>query len=270
MIGQSSPTEPAVAEYCATIAHGIPHAEALQYFCNWVASFDTKLPNIIGDQATYRYSTDNGKDLKLMDTTSARIAYIDGRPHVSDLAINHVKIPESADASELTKFSGAWSYTDYGSDLRMLFGSHTNTHFSYAGETSWRGIPVVAFAYEMRREDNHRWQMKAREKPGQPLASTYPGYAGRILLDRQTSALLRFERHTTEIEKHFPLRFGSNQVNYQRVALGDGTFFVLPVESIVSFCHDEKHRKCEVNDTTFANWQKFGAKTRILTGTQPE
>jgi hypothetical protein len=267
---QETPTADPTDRYCASIAEGQTHADALRSFCQWVLSFDTKLPNIIGDQATHRYRTENGKDRILLDTTNSHIAYIDGHPHISGLEINHVKVTQDGDVAERLQLSGAWSYTDYGADLRMLFGTHTVTHFSYAGEGSWLGIPVLVFAYEVKRADNHRWQMRAREKIGQPLAIDFPGYAGRLLLDRQTSDLLCFERRSTEIEKHFFLRFGSNEVNYRRLPLGDGTSFVLPVESVVTFCHDEKHHHCEVNDTSFENWKKFGAKTRILTGTQPE
>lgn len=256
--------------YCVGISRGVDHAEALQHFCQWVVSFDTKLPNIIGDEQTRRFRTTKGKDRQLVDTTSARIAYIDDRPHITDVAINHVPVPQNSDLPEALRMPGAWSYGDYGSDLRLLFGEHTFTRFAFAGLDSSGGRQMLVFRYQVPKDENHRWEMQAREKVGTPLQQTFPGYAGRILLDPRTFDLVRFERYTTTIEKHFPLRFGGNQVQYKRLPLGDGTTFVLPTESVVTFCHDDKHHRCEVNDTTFENWQKFGAKSRILTGAQPE
>lgn len=268
----SSPAAPASpdTDYCSTLSDGVEHGNALRNFCGWVLSFDAKLPNIIGDQQTHRYHTDNGKKRKLIDTTSARIAYVDGRPRFSEVSINHVTVPQNGDLPETLELHGAWSYTDYGSDLRLLMRDDAKAHFRYAGEGSWHGTPVIAFAYEVSSVNNLRWEMKAREKLGAPLQSAFPGYRGRIMLDRETFALVRFERHTTDVEKHFPLRSGSNEVDYKRLPLGDGTSFVLPVESVVTFCHDNKHHNCEVNDTTFENWQKFVAKTRILTDTNPQ
>jgi len=242
------------------------HADALKSFCMWVLAFDQKLPDIIGNLDTHRYHTENGKTRQLLDTTNARIAYIQGRSHLSEIAINHVRITQASDSEDSPQLQGAWSYGDYGTDLRLLFRSHSNAYFSFAGQTSWQGTPVLVFNFSV--PENHWWQMKTREKVSAPLETTYPAYAGRILLDSRSFALVRFERQTTTIEKRFPLRFGSNEVNYKLLPLGDGSTFVLPVEGVVTFCHDDKHHKCEINDTTFTNWQKFGAKSRILTDTE--
>ncbi|ABF40762.1 hypothetical protein Acid345_1761 [Candidatus Koribacter versatilis Ellin345] len=264
-----SATDVTNQKYCAGISDGLGHEEAFRHFCEWVVSFDAKLPNIIGDQDTRRYHTDNGKERKLIDTTSARIAYIDDQPHFSEIAINHVKLAEQSDATSMMKLYGAWSYDDFGGALRLLFGSHTKTHFMFDGESSWEGMPVLVFNYEVMRDDNLRWALKTNDKRKE-IVSDFPGYRGRILLASKSFDLVRFERATRDIEKSFPLRFGSNQVNYRREPLGDGTSFVLPVEATVTFCHDDKRKKCEINQTTFQHWQKFGAKSRIVTGETPE
>jgi hypothetical protein len=256
--------------YCASVTRGLERGEAFRTFCEWVVSFDTRLPNILGDEATRRYSTEKGDDRNLMDTTNAKIAYIDGTPHFTDLEINHVPVAKDLDTTKAMQLEGAWSTGDFGSDLRLLFGLHTYTHFAYGGEMEWSGRRVLVFLYDVPLDRNLRWLVRAREKPGAPLEATYPGYTGRVLLDAQNFELVRFERHSTEIEKHFPLRFLSNEVDYRRSPLGDGTYFVLPTAATVMFCHDDKHHRCEINEARFENWQKFGAKTRILTGTQPE
>ncbi len=265
---QPAPPEPNQLDYCKATAGAVAHADVLAGFCMWVLSFDKRLPDIIGDQETRRYRTENGKDRQLIDTTSARIAYIGGHSHFSDVAINHVKIAPGDDPDEFLRSHGAWNYGGYGTDLRLLFHDHSETHFWFVNESIWHEIPVLVFGYEVR--DNHWWQMKAREKIGAPLQTTLPSYQGRILIDKRTLSLARFERQTTDIDKHFPLRFGSNEADYKILPLGDGTSFVLPVQSTTMFCHDEKHRRCEVNEATFTNWQKFAAKTRILMGTEPQ
>jgi hypothetical protein len=262
------PAENVAANYCSGVAANIAHGDALKNFCLWVLAFDKKLPDIIGNQETRRYHTENGKTRRLLDTTDARIAYIQGRSHFTEISINHVKVAQAADNEDAPQLQGAWSYGDYGSDLRLLFRAHANSVFSFASQTVWQGLPVLVFNYSV--PENHWWEMRAREAIGAPLQTTFPAYAGRILLDSRSFALVRFERQTTAIEKHFPLRFGSNEVNYNLLPLGDGSSFVLPVEGVVTFCHDDKHHNCEINDTTFTNWQKFGAKSRILTDTEPQ
>ncbi len=255
--------------YCKSVSDGLGHEQAFQHFCEWVVSFDAKLPNIIGDQETRRYHTDNGRDRKSIDTASARIAYIDDQPHFSEIAINHVKVAQEADPSNMMKLHGAWSYDDFGGALRLLFGSHTRTHFAFDREGSWEGTRVLIYSYEVRRADNQRWALKTNDRRKE-MVSEFPGYRGRIVLDARTFDLVGFERATSDIDKAFPLRFGGNQVNYRREPLGDGTSFVLPVGATVTFCHDDKRKKCEINETTFQHWQKFGAKTRIVTGDSPE
>jgi hypothetical protein len=267
--GHDSPTADPVRDYCANVSRDISHAEALDSFCIWVLSFDTKLPNIIGDQHTIRYSTTNGKSRDILDTTGARIAYVDTKPLFSDIEVNRVRVHEGGDCTKLFNIPGAWSCGDYGSDLAMLFGSMAKTRFNFVGENSYRGRPVLVFGFEVGVSDNLRWALKTRDSHGEAISS-FPGYRGRLLFDARTFALVRFERRSFEVEKHFPIRFGGIEVDYQKTPLGDGTAFVLPTESVVTFCHDEKHHHCEINTTTFEHWQKFGAKSRILTGTQPE
>lgn len=265
----AAPQGKAQADYCAKAVGPIAHGDVLTGFCIWVLSFDKRLPDIIGNQETRRFSTEDGKDQKLIDTTSARIAYISGRSRFSDVAINHVKIAQTDDSTELLKLHGAWSYGDYGDDVRMLFRLHADTQFSFVSESTWHDIPVFIFGYQVR--ENHWWQMRAREKIGAPLQTALPPYQGRILIDKKTLSLVRFERQTTDIEKHFPLRFGSKEMDYKLLPLGDGTSFVLPVEGRVMFCHDDKRHRCDINETSFANWQKFAAKTRILMdATEPQ
>ena len=260
----------AVTSYCASVTKDLQHGEAFAKFCEWVVSFDTKLPNIIGDQSTRRFSTEKGNDRSLIDTTQARIAYVDSRPRFMDVEINHVKVAQDADLPEFMQLHGAWATDEFGGALSLLFGPHTYTHFTFGGETMWRSKRALVFLFDVPAGQNHRWQMAARQNVGKPLERTFPGYAGRVLLDPESFDLVRFERHTTQVEKQFPLRYGSNQVDYERLPLGDGTNFVLPTQSEVMFCHDEKHKRCEINATHFENWQKFGAKTRILTGAEPE
>ncbi|HEY3928951.1 MAG TPA: hypothetical protein VGL89_11275 [Candidatus Koribacter sp.] len=266
LIAQSRPDN---TSYCGQLTQTLNQGKALEPFCEWVLSFDRRLPDIIGDQQTHRYHTDNGKDRKLIDTTSAKIAYIDDRPQFSEIEINHVKIAHQDEGPEIMKLYGAWSTDDFGGALRLLFGPHARTLFTYAGETSWQGQRVLIFNYDVSLANNLRWEIQARTDLSHQLVSTFPAYRGRILLNPSNSELVRFERQTYVIEKGFPLRYGGNQVDYKRLPLGDGTSFVLPVESTVTFCHDEKHHRCEVNNTTFENWQKFGARTRILTGANP-
>jgi hypothetical protein len=254
---------------CSETAAGLEHSDALQNFCEWVLSFDAKLPNIIGDEDTSRYSLKNGKEYRLVDTTGARIAYVDGNTQYSDLMINHVKIKVVGDPADDPNLRGSWSFGEYGSDLRWLFGKARTVHFRYAGEDSLRGSPVLVFTYEVYRADNDYWYLRARVH-GRSLQETYPGYRGRILLDKKTFQLERFEKESTDIDPHFPVTYASKTTEHQFLPLGDGTSFVLPTQSVTMMCSDKKRKQCNVNHTTFRNWQKFAAKSRILTDIQPK
>src|SRR5581483_1287207 len=144
-LSQSTPD----STYCTQLSNGIQQGKVLEPFCEWVLSFDRRLPAIIGDQQTRRFHTDNGKDLKLIDTTSARIAYIDDRPQFTEIAINHRLIAHQDQGPELLKLYGAWSTDDFGGALSLLFGPNARTRFTFAGQTTWQGQAVLAFNYEV-------------------------------------------------------------------------------------------------------------------------
>jgi hypothetical protein len=80
---------------------------------------------------------------------------------------------------------------------------------------------------------------------------------------------MRIEKETADMPETFPITRVTTTIDYADVALGDGSDFVLPAKSEVETCSVDERNECAHNIVVFANWHKFGAKSRIVSVEEP-
>jgi hypothetical protein len=244
--------------YCARVSRGVTHSEVLEKFCFWTLSLNDRLPNIVSEQKTSRFIEIRDKRYISQDTISASVSYENGKVHYSNLRLNGKpsKIP-------IEDIGGTWSTGEYGTDVQALFIIEQKADFTFLKVDSDKYKGSLIFQETIKPEANHTWQL--RFGSGKDEKTLYPGYISRIWLDPKTSRLIHMEKETSDVEKHFPIRWVTKITTYANTPLGDGTYFVLPIQNITINCTAEHKRQCTLNDLTFSNWRKFGAAHRILT-----
>ena len=88
-----------------------------------------------------------------------------------------------------------------------------------------------------------------------------PAYRGSVLIDKETSRVLRIEMQSRNIPSEFPLDKIETALDYEFLRLGDRQFLV-PVHSETLSCQRGTN-VCSRNAIDFRNYRKFSGESNI-------
>ena len=235
---------PSPATACDSLVGSGPHADALRKVCQYAVTLSERMPNFTCDQRTFRYRSDHPSDI-----VTALVTYEDGKESYREVR---------ADGNPVTDLgwlrSRTWSTGQFGADVRGIFDTGNAVSFKPVPEGA--DSRAVTFRYEVARQEAPMWRLRA---DGQV---TTPPYHGQLRIDRKTGTLLRLEMIADDLPDDFPLRSANVQIDYEDVAFGDGTSFVLPVKSVVNAIdHGGKRNR---NVLEFYNCHKFRATAHMM------
>ncbi len=245
-----------VAAYCGGLARGKAQGAALESVCEFSLSLRWKLPNVICDQETKRYQEGMEGDVVDRDTIKAKVRYEGGREQYSQITQDGKAVK-----SAVLDSSGAWSEGEFATGLRTIFLPRTAAEFTFVKQDALRGTQVLIFDFRVERKNNLSWYLKASSGE-----TTFPGYRGRLWINKSNLKLVRLERRVAEIAADFPIQQVNTVIDYGDVDLADGTSFVLPIHALNLTCPTFAPIHCGHNELTFKHWQKFAARARVLTG----
>jgi VWFA-related protein len=245
-----------VAAYCGGLARGKAQGAALESVCEFSLSLRWKLPNVICDQETSRYQEGMEGEVVDRDTIKAKVRYEGGREQYSQITQDGKAVK-----SAVLDSSGAWSEGEFATGLRTIFLPRTAAEFTFVKQDALRGTPVLIFDFRVERKNNLSWYLKASSGE-----TTFPGYRGRLWINKSNLKLVRLERRVAEIAADFPIQQVNTVIDYGDVDLADGTSFVLPIHALNLTCPTFAPIHCGHNELTFKHWQKFAARARVLTG----
>lgn len=258
---QQPPSQPSVdtADFCNSIGQNLEHPEALADACRFVLSLRRKLPNVVCDQTTSRFVRPSpgyyGRRMK--DELTAHVIYEDGRLRYTDVRINGK--PETV---ENPARQGQYTKGEFGTDLIFAFLEENRAAYRFLRKDSHAHHHVFVYEAKVLRENNHGWVLGTNGR------DTYPEFVAEISVDQITHRIVRFDLKATPASD-FPLSDVRLSTDYEDLPLGDGTYFVLPVESESNSCLWNMDRKriafCNDNVLRFKNCHKFGASSRIVT-----
>jgi hypothetical protein len=115
--------------------------------------------------------------------------------------------------------------------------------------------PAWAFSYRIAEQRDPVWWLTSDD---QRIA---PPYSGEVWVDEKTGELVLLRLTADGIPKKFPTQSAETFTAYDDVSFGDGTAFVLPVQSVLK---TKYHGEQAVNVLDFRNCHKFRAKSQIL------
>ena len=222
-------------------------SDALRKVCQYAITIPARMPNFTCDQRTSRYRSDHPSDI-----VTARVTYEDGKESYRDVRTDGDPV------TDLTWLrSHTWSTGQFGADVRGIFDTGNQVSFQLIdGNATSR---TVTFRYDVERQDLALWRLRA---DGQ-LAT--PPYHGELRVDRKTGTLLRMSMAADDFPADFPLRSANVEIEYEDVAFGDGTSFVLPVKSVVNAVDQKGKRNRNVLE--FYNCHKFRATAHMMPDT---
>jgi hypothetical protein len=140
----------------------------------------------------------------------------------------------------------------FGGYLLDIF-DNDGTHYDYQGEKAGTGHRVLIYGYNVAQSVSH---YQVRDGPAWFTAA----YSGSFEVDTESFEIVRLTIKTTELPVETRLCQADTMLDYQRVAIGDGSF-LLPRESQLrlTFRNGE-----ETNNTTnFTGCREFHAESAV-------
>jgi VWFA-related protein len=241
-----------IASYCKTLANGTGSSAALASACQFALSLRNKLPNVICDRKMKRHSR------TFTDVVTATVNYKDGLEHYSNLKING-KLADQASPG----LSATWSSGEFSSVLEAIFAPVSHASFRFVEEAKLHKTATLLFEFRVKQQNNTLFFLHANLPNGTQVIF-FPSYLGFLWLAKTDFSLVRLERRTSDIGQQFPISEALTQIDYAKLPLGDGTDFVLATHADVFTCSPDEGQECSHNIVKFANWHKFGAKSRVV------
>ena len=236
--------------YCSWLPGDIAHADALRGGCEYAISLPEKMPNFVCGQETARYRGESGAPVDLI---TASVRYEDGHESYSDVRVNDHPLSGGAEGSPGLRSTG-----EFGGNLRAVFNRTNHALFSYSGEGNAGEHAAWIFTYQIAEQKERLWMLHA---PDQMIA---PRYSGELWIDQKDGDVLRFRSSAAakDLPQSFPMKSVELQIDYEKIGFGDGTNFVLPVDSTLTnvYAGEETSR----NVVQFRNCHKFAARGRLV------
>jgi len=244
------PVPPPSAAACDWLVAVGAQSDALRSVCQYAVTLPERMPNFTCDQRTARYRSDHPSDI-----VTALVTYEDGKESYREVRADGDLVKDVAWLQART-----WSTGQFGADVRGLFDTGNQVSFQLIdGGANSR---TVTFRFEVAHQDVPLWRLRA---DGQ-IAT--PPYHGELRIDRKTGTLLRLNMVTDDLPDDYPLHSANVEIEYEDVAFGDGTSFVLPVKSMVNALdHSGKRNR---NVLEFHNCHKFRATARMMPEASPQ
>ena len=239
------------ADFCSWLPANIPHAGALRGVCEYAIALPHDMPNFICQQETSRYQSHNRVPIDLITAT---VRYEDGNESYSDLKVNGRPVPDA-----MVKTAGLWSSGQFQGNLRAIFHQGNHAGFEFSGEKRLGEHAAWVFTYQIARQNEPLWELSGEDQV------TAPPYAGELWLDQKTGAVLRFRSAAKDLPASFPMRSAEIVIDYDNVAFGDGTAFVLPASSSIATRYQGMEPSRNV--VQFRGCHKFRAKARMVFNT---
>jgi len=215
-------------------------------------SFTETLPNYVVKQFTTRYATSaahGGRtSWQALDEVTADVIEENGTEKYKNILVNGRPPREDVEKS------GSWSRGEFSSLLLDVLSPSTNADFRGKRATTIVNRPAFRYDFSVEQPNSH-WHVESQSQ------SYLPAYTGAIWIDKENYRVLRVELSAQNMPRSFPLDTVESAVDYDYVAIGDGTY-LLPVHSEALSCA-RGTSDCSRNVIDFKNYKKFTADSSI-------
>ncbi len=169
---------------------------------------------------------------------------------------------ESATNQSFESLDGLISAGEFGSLLLGVFDPSSAADFAWKASSDLRKHHAAVYTYRIARAKSH-YMLGARASAGNLVASA-AGYHGEVVLDSETSRVLRLSAIADDIPPSSGILQSSVEVDYDFIDVA-GRNYLLPSRSE---SHMERNSGKSATSSTFAGYRKFEAESTIDFGKQ--
>jgi hypothetical protein len=211
------------------------------------------LPNFICEQVTRQFEAGRKpKHWHQGDTLTAKLVYNQGREERTLEFVNNRPVGTQARLWHRPLVTEG----EFGMLMERVFGSITDTGFSWAGwqpsGNSWLGV----FDYEIDK------QHSTLSLTLGDLAKAVVPYHGSIYADPATGAIWRITSNPSDIPSELRTKSIATSIDYDAVIIG-GQSYVLPAKATVLLVTPSNNIR---NEIEFTKFRKFETESRITYG----
>jgi hypothetical protein len=237
---------------CGLMQNGTAPEDLLQRIRRKMAENLSHLPNYTCRENVERFRRAGGsKRYAPLDTMRLEVSYVGGNEIFGWPGADRFEDKPLGDM-----VTGATATGTFALHSRALFASNAPV-FTYVGESTEGGRPVVQFDFQVEREKSDYVIRVARD------SWAVVAYHGYFRADRDTLDLLRISIEADEIPAELRVSAAGDSVDYNRVAIGPSEF-LLPVSSemYMTDSNGDEHR----NKTRFAACRQYAGESTVSFG----
>ena len=214
-------------------------------------NYSDSLPNFICLQVTQRYVDRSGGDHFLAtDKIAERLSYFEHKEDYKVISVNDTPVTNR----KHEQLGGATSSGEFGTMLREIFDSQSQTEFQWERWGKLRDHIMHVYSFRVRLE-NSQYRITAEDVK----RTVTVGYHGLIYADRDSRSVMRITMQADDIPADFPIRAASETLDYDSIAIS-GEKFILPLKVEMQMRDGKSAMK---NEAAFRLYNKFGADTSI-------
>lgn len=240
---------------CVTAAAQKPGADAQKHTLDTAREiavhYTSKLPDFICTEQVERTDGTNTTTFKV-DRLTIALGYSDQKEKQKLVAMNGTPTQQKLDSLD-----GILTVGEFGGLLLGVFDPSSAADFQWKSSTNLRKRAAAVYTYKIARANSH-YMVGGRTEDGK-LVSAPAGYHGEVVVDNQTSRVLRLTASADDIPKDSGILSSSAEVDYDFLNVA-GKNYLLPAHSAASMTRGLRHI---ANTVTFTGYRKFEADSAI-------
>jgi hypothetical protein len=220
-------------------------AEATEYALN----YEKNLPNFICTQVTRRFEDPAGGGFRALDTINERLSYFDHHEDYKVTMVNNKPVEMEHD-----KLNGATSSGEFGSIMREIFATQTQTTFAWDRWATLRERRMHVYNYRVLLA-NSGYHIILHDQS----LNIVVGYHGLIYVDADQHLVHRITLEAENIPASFPVQDLKLRLDYGLQKIGESEY-LLPLQFEIQ---SREGRIVAKNDVDYHFYRKFGTDSTI-------
>lgn len=213
--------------------------------------YTSKLPDFLCTEQVERTDTTGPANVKV-DRLTIQLSYFGQKEKQKLVAMNGSKTDQPVASLE-----GLITGGEFGNLLLGVFDPSSAADFQWKEATTLRKHRAAIYTYRIARAKSH-YMVGGRADSGN-LVSAPAGYHGEVVLDSETSRVLRLTASADDIPKESGIIQSSVEVDYDFMNVA-GHSYLLPAHSTSRM--ERSYRKIS-NVVSFVDYRKFEAESTI-------